>query len=76
MEYVVKEGTARQVVSRYKAILDNETNTMKAVSLKAIYRVIGGVAKLVWELIRSCFGSGSWINDRPWNNADGWNNGT
>ena len=32
-------------------------------------------ARLVWEAVRSCFGKGYWINDKPWVNTDGWNNG-
>lgn len=49
--------------------------------LSALYigsRAIAAVyygAKVVWEAVASCFGSGMWINDRPWNNADGWSNG-
>ena len=30
--------------------------------------------RLVWQTIRSCFGSGMWLNDRPWSNIDGWKN--
>lgn len=41
---------------------------------KAIIRVIAA-GKVIWELISSCFGSGYWINERPWINSDGWNNG-
>lgn len=40
-------------------------------------RVVSAVylgAKVVWEAISSCFGSGMWINDRPWSNTDGWRN--
>lgn len=29
---------------------------------------------LVWQIARSCFGSGYWINDRPWLNDDIWKN--
>lgn len=29
---------------------------------------------LVWQAIRSCFGSGIWINDKPWLNDEGWKN--
>lgn len=29
-------------------------------------------AKLVWQSIRSCFGSGFWINSSPWKNDEGW----
>lgn len=31
-------------------------------------------AKLVWQAIRSCFGSGAWYNDKPWINSEGWKN--
>lgn len=32
--------------------------------------------KLIWaiNMVRSCFGGGSWRNDLPWNNDDGWKN--
>ena len=29
---------------------------------------------LIWQIARSCFGSGYWINERPWVNTDGWKN--
>ncbi len=40
---------------------------------KAIEAVYLG-ARLVWESISSCFGSGYWIDNRPWSNTDGWRN--
>ena len=30
---------------------------------------------LLWQSVRSCFGSGGWNNNLPWDNNDGWNNG-
>nr|DAQ75209.1 MAG TPA: hypothetical protein [Crassvirales sp.] len=38
------------------------------------YTVINHTARLIWEGIRSCFGSGWWINDKPWVNDEGWKN--
>lgn len=40
-------------------------------------RVISAIykgTKLVWQAVRSCFGSGSWRNDKPWINDEGWKN--
>lgn len=34
----------------------------------AVYR--GGV--MIWELINSCFGSGSWKGEKNWNGNDLW----
>jgi hypothetical protein len=31
-------------------------------------------ARLVWTAIRSCFGAGYWINDKPWLNDEPWKN--
>lgn len=36
--------------------------------MTAIYK--GGV--LVWQAISSCFGGGSWSNDKAWSDTDGW----
>jgi len=30
--------------------------------------------RLVYQYVRSCFGRGYWINDKPWLNGDGWKN--
>ena len=29
-------------------------------------------AQLIWTAIKSCFGAGFWINDKPWINDEGW----
>lgn len=31
-------------------------------------------AKVVYQAIRSCFGSGTWRSDRPWLGKDLWKN--
>lgn len=31
-------------------------------------------ARLVWTAVRSCFGAGYWINDKPWLNDEAWKN--
>ena len=30
--------------------------------------------RLVWGLAGSCYGTGHWINERPWLNTDAWRN--
>lgn len=41
---------------------------------KAISMVYKGAA-LVWQAVRSCFGSGRWIKDKPWLGKEGWRYG-
>ena len=45
-----------------------------AAGRKALTEIRYGV-KLMWEAVKSCFGSGGWINDAPWDNDEGWDNG-
>ena len=30
--------------------------------------------RFVWGMAGSCYGSGYWINEKPWSNTDGWRN--
>lgn len=39
-------------------------------AISAIYKG----SKLVWQAIRSCFGSGGWVKEKPWLNNEGWKN--
>ena len=41
--------------------------------IRAIAYVYLGT-KLIWSAISSCFGSGMWLNDKPWSNEDAWKN--
>lgn len=47
--------------------------TLVQLGNKVITQIYLG-AKLVWEAIRSCFGSGFWKNETPWSNTEGWKN--
>ena len=40
---------------------------------RAIIAVYKG-ARLIWAIIKSCFGKGYWINEQPWMNNDAWIN--
>ncbi len=55
---IYKDG--KEIVSIFK---DSRT-------ISAVYKG----SKLVWQAIRSCFGSGFWVNVKPWLNNEGWKN--
>lgn len=38
---------------------------------KVISHVYKGAA-LVWQAVRSCFGSGSWMDDKSWLDSESW----
>lgn len=40
--------------------------------LVAIYAGVGGATKLIWERVKSCYGRGIWIQEKPWLDNDTW----
>lgn len=40
---------------------------------KAVSTIRKGT-RLVWQAVRSCFGAGYWVNEKPWINKEGWRN--
>lgn len=38
---------------------------------KAISAIYCG-AKLIWQSVRSCFGSGLWVSEKPWIGEEEW----
>lgn len=36
--------------------------------IKSVYRGV----QLVWTGVRSCFGSGLWVGDKPWIGSETW----
>ena len=53
--------------------VDNKRITTILKENKNIAAVYQG-ARLIWQYIRSCFGRGYWINEKPWSNTDSWKN--
>lgn len=53
-------------------IYNNEKETTGVYAERRVITAVYVGARLVWEAIRSCFGSGSWIEDRPWLDDDPW----
>lgn len=47
--------------------------TAISVGNRALQAVYHG-ARLVWQKVKSCFGSGVWLNNKPWFNGDKWKN--
>lgn len=59
---IYKEG--HEIINRWREGHD----------LQETWKFIGGAWRLVWQAIRSCFGRGWWVNEKPWSNKDVWKN--
>lgn len=60
MALYINDGTSKSVNTMYQG----------RTVIQAVYYGL----KLVWQYIKSCFGRGYWLNDKPWSNTDGWAN--
>jgi hypothetical protein len=52
-------------------------NKKETINVSIGNKVIQSIYKgsiLIWQAIRSCFGSGFWINEKPWVNDEPWKN--
>lgn len=55
-------------------IFKNKKNIQALFYLKKSVSVFYYYGKIVYQSIRSCFGSGIWRSDRPWLGKDLWKN--
>ena len=40
--------------------------------IQETWKYINGVWRLIWQAVRSCFGSGKWIGNKPWIGKEKW----
>ena len=50
--------------------IGDNSEIYKSIPIQAIYR---GMVTL-YQAVRSCFGSGMWVNTKPWVNDEAWKN--
>lgn len=36
------------------------------------WKYIDGSWRMIWQAVRSCFGSGKWIGNKPWIGKEKW----
>ena len=49
-------------------------NVVNIVGEGKVFAAIYQGSLLIWEAVRSCFGSGMWISKKPWLYKEGWRN--
>lgn len=57
-----------------KSIIDSKTGKSIQKNIGAIYQGTRLVWRTVYNAIKSCFGSGTWLGDKPWLGDDQWKN--
>ena len=60
------------VLQVQKSIIDSKTGKSIQKNIGAIYQGTKLVWRTVYNAIKSCFGSGTWLGDKPWLGDDSW----
>lgn len=55
-----------------KSIIDYKTGKSVQKNIGAIYQGTKLVWRTIYNAIKSCFGSGTWLDDKPWIDSDNW----
>ena len=57
-----------------KSIIDSETGKSVQKNIGAIYQGTKLVWRTIYNAIKSCFSSGTWLGDKPWLGDEKWKN--
>lgn len=57
-----------------KSIIDSKTGKSIQKNIGAIYQGTRLVWRTVYNAIKSCFSSGTWLGDKPWLGDENWRN--
>lgn len=71
---IYKNGKLILEVSKNIQELIDQVQQRTQKSIGAIYKGTQLVWLTVYDAIRSCYGSGTWLSDRPWLLDDTWKN--
>ena len=69
---IFKEGNLILRVQKY--VTDIKTGESVQKNIGAIYQGTKRVWRTIYNAIKSCFGSGTWLGDKPWLGDDNWKN--
>lgn len=71
---IIRNG--KLVLEAHREVLETIEGVQEAVQKRigAIYKGANLIWVTIYNAVRSCFGSGTWLGDKPWLGDDAWKN--
>ena len=71
---IIRNNKLTLEVSREVLKLVDEVQQKTQQKIGAIYKGSQLIWLTIYNAIKSCFGSGAWLGDKPWIGTDSWKN--
>ena len=69
---IIKNGKLTLQIQKKVTEVVNNINVSVQRNFGAVYKGTQLVWRTIYNAVKSCFGSGTWLDEKPWVDSDNW----